>query len=238
MIRIIDYRSSQSPAVQYVLQMTNQSNAEKFFVCFQNQAHGLPSGSFPLAWCAQAAAVRTNIYFLWTLTYDFVWAQTGQLQPGVILRPGEVTPARLDRNNRITLTRSPAGAYAFRDQTDGTAGTLFITSDGTIPGETVAVGIGMSGYATQAVQAQPHVAAPYTPLGTPPYYVSFGSSPISTGQVLNVAMLSAIVAIKFPPNMYGAIATLQADNTWLVQYKPYITVAGYSGSQGLRRHGQ
>lgn len=235
MLRIIDYRSSQSTAVEYILQITNQSKDEKFFVCFQNQTNGLPSGSYPLAWFAQPAATGTSIYYLWNLTYDFVWAQTGPLKPGVIFRPGEVTPAQLDRNNSITLTRSPAGAYYFQNQTDGTVGTLRLVSDGTIPDAAVAVGIGMSGYATQAVQAQANVAALYTPLGTPIYYVSFGLSAITTGQVLDVGMLSPSADLTFPPNMYGTIVTLQADNTWSVQYKPKLDEEGYGGLRGLRR---
>ncbi len=222
MSNIVDYRLPNSAAPEYTLKITNNSAGEKFFFCFQNQTSGLPNSSYPLAWFAAPAAKDTSIYFQWNETYDFVWAQTGSLQPGVIFRSGQVTPAQLNTQNQITFTRSPAGAYHFQDQTNTNADSLLIKMDGTIPLNNAAVGIGMSSRAIQAVQAQPNINAPYSPSKPPEYQVSFGLSQILEGQVLNVTDFQAIIPLRFPPNQYGAIATLQENNTWHVEYEPVV----------------
>jgi|GEM_PF-3180478 len=202
---------SLTDAQTYSLTFQNRSNNDWSFLCFQNQPTGLPSGYFPLAWFSFPVASDAQVKFKWSIDYSFVWSQTGELQPGIQFNAGQILPADLTSKNAVTFTRLSDKAFKFINATQGTKGVLTIAQDPTIPSQIASVGIGMSNTPSYVVQAQPNINATFEP--NPHYYVAFGVS-IDEGQVLNISQFSQIKEIAFPPNLFAATVTLQADNTW------------------------
>jgi hypothetical protein len=202
-------------AMQYsILFVNNSGNAGSACVYQQNPNAGDPN-VMSLAWFAKYAFPTTKISFQWTVDYDFIWSQTGTLVPGIIFMASQVWPADLSTANLVTLT-CVGGAYTFKNQTAGpTPGNLYINQDETIPPKQAAVGIGMSGAGTFAVQAQPNWNLTFTPPAVPQYWITFGN--FTQGEVIDTAGLTNAVQIQFPVNTYSMTATLNADNTWTVQ---------------------
>lgn len=75
-----------------------------------------------------------------------------------------------------------------------------------------AVGIGMAGRATFAVQAQPNLTLQIMP--NPTYWVTFGT--IQQGEFFTIASYVTPVQVAFPINVNSMTVTLNADNTWTV----------------------
>ena len=222
---VIDYRT-QTAGQDYVLEVRNSSAAQFDFVFFLPVPRRSPDGTYPLVWFAHSLAASTSGYSTWQLTHALVWAETGLLKPGEILRPGQVLPAQLDSGNAAEVIRA-SGAYQFTNKTDGPPGKLTISPDGTIPASTVSVGIGMSGKATFAVQARPKRRVQFHPPAAPNYIVAASTSGIDTGQVLDGRAQSLTSHEVAPPaNLYGAITELDGGNTWHVTYQSSLAVTG------------
>ena len=200
----------------YNLIFRNHSNNNWSLLCFQKQPSGLPQNYSTLAWFAFPVAPTTSVTFSWTIDYDLVWSQQGILGAGVVFNASQSWEANLDDTNQVTFTRRDNGAFTFQDQTQGpNAGALTIVQDDLIPANTAAVGMGMSGYGTFVVPAQPNVTATFVP--TPQYWIAFGES-IQRSEVLNISQFSETAQIKFPSAVYTAIATLGEDNKWTIVY--------------------
>lgn len=215
---IVDRARTVTDSQPYSLIFKNNTENNWTFLCFQNQPSGLPQDYQSLAWFAMPVAPDTRVLFRWSIDYDFVWSQTGELTPGVVFTASQTKPANLTTKNQIGFTRLPNGAFTYdREASQGPdSGALTIVQDDTIPPNTASVGIGMSGSGTFAVQAQSNVKATFTP--TPTYYVAFGQS-VQEGEVLNISQFSSIEQIKFPVNQYQASATLEPGNRWSVSYQ-------------------
>lgn len=216
---LVDRASAASSSQKYTLILNNQTTTVFTLLCYQNQSPNLPSNCYPLAWFAQSVAPQNKAYFIWTEDYDFVWAKTGHLKPGVVFRTSETIPSDLKSNNQITFTRLPEGAFTFKDQTNELEeGSMYIDQDSTIPSDTASIGIGMSCGAIYAVQALPNAPrVVFKP--TPTYYVAYVFS-TEQGAVLNLSDFSEsqYAQIEYPVNMYTATATLKPDNTWSIEY--------------------
>ena len=220
---IVDYRGDQK-STPFIIQIKNNSGSQFFFTCFLKVPSNAPGDTRELAWFAKQLATSTSGYFTWHQTYDLMWADTGPLAVGKIVRPGQVISSQLNAHNEATLTKK-TGAYQFDNVTNGAAGKLTVKTDGTIPNNSVSVGIGMSQQPTAAVQATPNNASIFSPATPPSYSVAFSTSKISKGQVLDLSTLSSATChIKFPSNQHGAIAELQDGNTWKVTYKADLTI--------------
>jgi hypothetical protein len=198
--------------VQYSVQWQNQSTQTGDIFMFQQQPNiGVPN-VFSLAWFSKYVAPTTRGTFQWPVTFNFVWAETGVLAPGVVFSAGQFPPADLTTSNQISLTRS-GGAYNFINQGPGSQpASLYITEDGTIPSAQAAVGIGMAGVGTFVVQAQPNTNLIFTP--TPTYWIAFGNAIV--GQALNIVAISNPMQITFPPGVTSMSTVFQANNTWTV----------------------
>lgn len=121
-------------------------------------------------------------------------------------------PADLSTQNNVTLTYQD-NAYNFKNKTQGSKpGTLYIEQDGTIPLKQAAVGIGMSGFGTFAVQAQPNLNLTFTP--HPKYWITFGN--FTQDEVLDIAEITNPAEVAFPPGVTSMTAILKSDNTWSV----------------------
>lgn len=197
---------------QYSLVFVNNSTQEGTVCVYQQDPNITNPDVMSLAWFAKPAAPTTTIIFTWGIDYDFVWSETGVLRPGVLFVASQTWPTDLSSENQVTFTNQD-GAYTFADQQAGPqAGSLYITEDGTIPPNQASVGIGMSGFGTFAVQAQPNMNLVFTP--NPQYWVTFGS--YTQGEVMDISEVNNPAEIVFPPNVYSMTATLGANNEWTV----------------------
>jgi hypothetical protein len=124
-----------------------------------------------------------------------------------------VVAADLQTANLIDFT-NVGGAYQFANETaGGTAGSLTIDCDGTIPKGAATVGIGMSGQGTHVVPAEPNFAAVFSV--HPEYWISFGS--FVPGQVVDTQTMVNSEPVPFPVNVYGMTATLDSGNNWTLE---------------------
>ncbi len=200
----------------YSLVVINESSAQWDFFVYQ-QEPGPPSpGVFSLAWFSKPAAPNTQLQFNWSVDYDFVWSETGTLTPGVTFLASQTLAADPVSANQVPFSMK-GGALQFGPTSSaGSQGSLTIVEDGSIPPNVGAVGIGMSGFGTFVVQAQPNVSAVFTP--SPTYWLSYGSQ-VQQGVVLETEVGNS-VEIKFPLNVYTLYATLGANNLWTVSTTP------------------
>ncbi len=198
---------------QYSIQFKNNSSNPGYACIYQTDPDiGVPN-VLSLAWFSKYAFPSTNIIFKWEIDYNFVWSQTGTLEPGVTFIASQAWDADLSSNNQVTFTHEN-DTYTFKNKTaDPRSGSLYIKEDGTLPLKEAAVGIGMSGNGTFVVQAQPNMNLTFTP--HPKYWIAFGN--YTEGQVLDITEMTNVKEIDFPPNTYSMTAILNADNSWTVQ---------------------
>lgn len=198
--------------VNYTLIFKNNStNSANACVYQQDPNIGVPD-VMSLAWFSKYAFPTTTVTFQWTIDYSFVWSETGVLVPGVIFTATQNWGADLSTTNQVTFSH-PGQAYTFQNQTAGPqGGSLYITEDGTLPIKQASVGIGMGGFGTFVVQAQPNWNLVFTP--HPEYWITFGN--YTQGEVLDQTSISNPAKVAFPVNTYSMTAILNPDNTWTV----------------------
>lgn len=208
--------------VVYSVNFVNNSQNAGAACLYQTESSN-PPNVFPLAWFAKMAAPTTRIKFQWTVDYSFVWGETGRLVPGVLFDPAQIVAADPQTSNRITLTRAGGGYYQFvNQQAAPPPGTFLIQQDSNLPANVVSVGLGMSGNAIIAVNAQPNLVSAFTP-GPPQYWIAFGN--YVRGEVLDPQQVFNAARIAFPPNVFSMTAILNADNSWTIQPTANVNAA-------------
>jgi hypothetical protein len=199
--------------VTYSLIFKNASTNQGSGCVYQEDPNLNLPNVLSLAWFSKVAAKNSTVTFTWTIDYSFVWAETGELIPGVFFMAGQTPSADLSTMNSITLSYL-GGAYQFQNQGPGAgSGNLYIREDSTVPLKQASVGIGMSGAGTFVVQAQPNYNLIFTP--HPKYYITFGT--FTAGQVLDIAAVTNKAEILFPPGVTSMTAILGPDNSWTVK---------------------
>ena len=199
--------------VEYTLIFKNNSSNPGHGCVFQKDPDVNLPDVMSLAWFSKYTHPTTVQTFKWQINYDFVWAETGKLQAGVVFSTAQIWDANLSTTNKVTLTNQ-GGAYTFKDQTQGSLqGNLYIWEDNTIPLKQASVGIGMSGAGVFAVQAQPNMNLVFRP--HPKYWIAFGN--YMPGEVLDISMMTNDAVIEFPPNVYSMTAILHKNNKFTVE---------------------
>lgn len=205
--------SELTSSTNYSLHFVNNSANPGSFAVFQQSPDMGVSDVMSLAWMTRNTHPGVQGTFNWTTDYDFVWAETGALTPGIQVFDTQIVNADLSTSNAITLSHDNDG-YVFKDQAEGTPqGSLYIKNDSSVPLNRAAVGIGMAGAPTFMVQAQPNMNMTFTP--RPEYWVAFGH--FMTGEVLDVQDISNAVKVDFPPGTNAMKVTLNPDNTFTVE---------------------
>jgi hypothetical protein len=209
--------SSSLPAggVDYTLVFRNNSTNAWNACVYQTQPDIANYEVMSLAWFSKPAAPTTQVKFEWSIDYSYVWDETGPLVPGVVFDASQTWAADLSTKNQITLTHpnTPYSYYTFTNQGPGAnQGSLYITTDGTVPLNMAAVGIAMSGAGTFVCSAQPNLNLIFTPL--PKYWITFGS--FEQGEVLDLTELTNSAEVAYPAGVYTMFATLNQDNTWSI----------------------
>jgi rhizosphere induced protein len=193
--------------------VNNSPNAGNLVVY---QQPGAQVSTTPIAWFSKYVYPNTQVSFSWDPTdYDFVWAGTGQITSGVVFEASQVVPANLSTTNQITLSYdSENHVFFFNHQTAGQQANVFtIVEDGSLPANAAAVGIGVAGRATFAVQAMPNMTVQISPANAT-YWVTFGT--IQQGEFFTAESFLTPVQVEFPVNVNSMTVTLNADDTWTV----------------------
>jgi hypothetical protein len=197
---------------RYELSVKNNSTNPGSICIYQTLEESMVPGLISLAWLSQYAHPMTNLSFSWSPTYQFMWSETGTLRPGVVFNASQALDADPTRQNMVTLQYN--GAYTFTDQQmdPQSAGRLVVKHDHSIPFNRAAVGIGISGAAAFAFQANPNSIVNLRPKAN--YWITFGN--YEKGQVLETRQISNAAQLAFPPNVFAMTATLNFDNSWTV----------------------
>lgn len=171
---------------QYQLLFNNESTNEGNVCIYQTDPNiGVPN-VLSLAWFSKYTHPTTSVDFSWEINYNFVWANTGILIPGVLFGASQAWEADLENNNQVSLNFKN-GAYTFEHQTQGPEdGNLYIKETKNIPLKQASVGVGMSGKGTFVVQAQPNFNLAFSP--HPQYWITFGT--FKQGEVLDVGQIT------------------------------------------------
>jgi len=200
-------------ATKYSLTVQNNSRNYGNICVFQTMPDQ-PQNMLSLAWFSKAAHPDTTVEFDWTTQYNFVWSDQGELKPGITFRASQVRDA-----DPSDITKNSIGfikehdAYRFSEIEKITKeGNLGIYTNQSVPHGDASVGIGMSGNGTFVVTATPNYN--FTFLPHPRYWVSFGTYEV--GEVMDIESMSNIVEVKYDPDVFDKIITLNSDNTWSV----------------------
>ncbi|HEX8255353.1 MAG TPA: hypothetical protein VF846_19595 [Thermoanaerobaculia bacterium] len=163
-----------------------------------------------VAWLVKPATPSTSVFLQWRPQYCFVWAETGELSPGVTVRASQAWPATDHSAIRFTRIR---GSYTFTKETgEGSGGTLSIATDAEIVADQAVIGIGMAELPTFVVPAKPEQSVTFTP--QPSYAIAFGD--IVPGEFLSQATLENAVALPFSRAATSVLAVLTEDEKWIV----------------------
>lgn len=207
----------------YSLIFRNNSTGIRTVCIYQKPPNAGTQELMPLAWLAQKAAATTTIQFNWTITYDFVWSDTGPLAPGVMTTMSQTWLANPTDRNRVTFTHKN-GLFTFTGKTAGAShGSYYLEQDGTIPGKTAAVGLAMGGAGTWLVSAEPNMEAVFTPDPNPSYWITFGE--YTQGEVISLKAVHDPAHIIYPSNVTSMTAILNADNTWTILQTAEVNAA-------------
>ena len=197
----------------YSIKMVNNGNQPWAFFVYQEPPQGA-FGAQSLAWLTSPYKINNGgdqITFSWDIEYQMVWAQTGQLIPGVIFSASGVRDAELTGNNLATfaiINQTPTLSQPIRG---GQAGSLTINDGPTVPANAFSVGVAMGNKGVYAVNAGPNLQHVFTP--NPIYWVCAINNVIE-GEVMSVTSLTQTAKVVFPTNVFSMTATLQGDNTW------------------------
>jgi hypothetical protein len=194
----------------YSLTCVNNSQLSGSFAVFQKPPPmTIPGNVFSLAWFARPTAPSSRVTFTWNLDYNFVWAETGELMPGINFDASQVVDADPNGQNCINLTQDEYGATTFAGQNDdGAVGSLTIKQLSNVAPNRTSVGVGMSGSGTFALQASPNMTAVFTP--HPNYWVIFGN--FKTGDVMDIEDVSGSVEVTYGGALTARTAMLSIDN--------------------------
>ena len=195
---------------QYSLTCVNNSQISGSFAVFQKAPPAtVPGNVFSLAWFARPTAPGTQCTFTWSVNYNFVWAETGILQPGITFAAQQSIAADPYSTNMVQLTVDSYGASYFANASSaGAVGSLTIQQLSNVVPNRTSVGVGMSGSGTYAIQAAPNMTAVFTP--HPNYWVLFGT--YQTGDVMDIEDISGDVEVTYGGSLTTRTAVMGLDN--------------------------
>ena len=196
----------------YQVTLKNESNQAWKYFLYQEPPPDAPD-AHSLAWLVSShkIAVGDYIKFEWSIKYQCVWAESGELVPGVRFVAGGPKNADLTVQNmtKFSLTKDTPSLSA--PATGGRSGSLTIIDGPNIPPNKFSVGVAMSGKSTYVVNAGPNLKHVFTP--RPSYWVC-AVNEVKEGDVMDIEILSQNKMFTFPINVFNQIGTLNACNSW------------------------
>ncbi len=195
----------------YSVTINNRASESAYFMVFQNDPGSWSPNALSLAWFSKFSnpSPTARVQFQWNLDTGFSWAETGELQPGIVFTASE-TFDPTGGNNKITLDYN--GAYQFVDPTQGPDPDRFYLAESrNIPIKSdAAVGVTMGGSTVYAVQARPNQNLTFSP--HPRYFLAYGS--YLPGDVIDVSAINNPLELVYPTGIYALTTTLNADGSW------------------------
>lgn len=194
----------------YSLICRNDSMMNTQFCVFQRFKKDASAAS--LAWICQTCAARASTRFEWTDELYFIWGYSQKLHPGENLFTVQAESVRDAENVQLGLRDD---VFSLQSVVPATVpGKLMLTTDATVPGGMMAVGLGMKaecmcGTAALAVRAGPNSS--YLFEQEIEYYLtSVPSRKLRTGDVLDMNTLNAV---KIPFSAGRTQITAQLDES-------------------------
>ena len=199
----------------YDVQVINNSESGWKFYVYQSPPKEI--SNLTLAWFASKFVIGPGdqTSFQWKVNYQLMWSANGVIRPGVTFSAEgrkDCDPRTRNTSKFTFVNDEPELADPFFS---GEKGQLYIRDGSNVPSKQFAVGVGMSGNPTFAVDAGPNVSHVFTP--TPTYYIA-AVEEVREGEVMDIETITQYAPIKFPPNVYTATATLKEDNTWSITF--------------------
>lgn len=195
----------------YKLNLVNKANAAWFMYVYQalqNPALGFLS---PVWQCSPfMIAPNVNFTFEWATNYIFVWGNVGIIKPGVVFSPNEMLAADLQTANVTNFSASPEPRFSSPVK-GSQPGTLAISIDGTVPGDTFSVGIGMGDSATFVMPAAPNQTVTITP---PPALWIAADTNVQVGTIIDTSAVKRSFQVTFPPDIFEVTCTLDKNDLW------------------------
>jgi hypothetical protein len=196
---------------QYSITINNHASNSAYFMVFQNDPTNWAPNALSLAWFSKFSnpSPTARITFSWNVDTGFSWAETGDLQPGIVFTASE-TYDPTGPKNMITLDYN--GAYEFTNPSVGPDPARFYLSEtGNIPIKSKAsVGVTMSGSTVYAVQARPNQSLTFSP--HPSYFIAYGD--YQEGDVIDVSTVNNPLELKYPTGIFALTTTINADGSW------------------------
>lgn len=205
---------------QYSITIHNASQIPNHRAIVFQKDPTLPADVKSLAWLSKVSQPDTEVTYTWTLDYNFVWGQVGELRSGVNYQAGQVLPADLTNHNQVTLSYSGGGFSFGATDANPTSGSLFVHEAADVPGygntDQGSVGIGMYGQGTFVLPTNPTGAGggiQFTP--HPQYWVAFGN--YTQGEVVDESVLYAPAQVSFSGSSFHADCTFNGSD-WTITY--------------------
>jgi hypothetical protein len=207
-------RAAAASTPPYSVKLINQSASPWIFYAYQQMPTGESANVAPLVWfCSPFMMVpNTNITFMWTADYNFVWGATGAISPGVTFSAGGFIAADPQSANTTNFSLAP-GPNLSPAVAGSPQGSLVISDAGTVPNNTFLVGIGMGDVGTFVTPAGPNLRYTFTPATPPNYWIAAGTN-VQVGTILDVTTITQNLQVIFPINVHAVTCTLGADNQW------------------------
>ena len=218
--KLAGQKKTEQPLKQSHLEMTSTNYSVKVVnngaAAWQFYVYQKPpavANNLSLAWFASPyhIGVGDSITFSWNIQYSFVWSATGIVKPGIQFTASGSKECDPEGENVTSFTFNNSTPDLSNPTTGGTDGSLTIKDGDSVPSNTFAVGVGMSGKGTYVVNAGPNLTHEFTP--EPKYYI-VAADEVVEGQVMDITTVTKSGSLVFPPNVYDLTATLKADNQW------------------------
>ncbi|MDR3333947.1 MAG: hypothetical protein LBT13_03525 [Treponema sp.] len=200
----------------YTLHITNEApEAGTFCVYTKNDSAKMQANLLSLAWFTKAVEQGVKANFSWNVDYSFVWSESGTLAKGVHFDVSQKIDADplASANRKIYFEKGDHG-FHFGDSDraeEVQEGFLGITCAENIPPNQAAVGIGISGQAALAVNAEPRFQITFEPHIT--YYVAYGD--FIQGEVIDVNQVTRTAyKLVFPAGETERTIILTSKNEW------------------------
>ena len=198
-------------STNYSVKVVNNGAAPWKFYVYQQPP--TIANNLSLAWFAAPYHIASgdSITFSWNIQYSFVWSATGIIKAGVKFKATGLKDCDPTGKNLTKFSFNNDTPQLSDPTSEGTAGSLTIKDDKSVPSNKFAVGVGMSGKGTYVVNAGPNLTHQFTP--EPKYYV-VAADEVVEGEVMDITTVTGPGSLVFPPNVYDLNATLKSDNTW------------------------
>lgn len=199
---------------RFTLKCVNNSSANWVFYVYQR----MPDQQYDvysLAWLASPYALfpGSMMTFTWSLDMSFVWGNTGMLMPGVMFTTSAMQPCDASGANMTTFSVDGNMPRLSPPVNSGQPGRLTILTAANVPNRIFSTGIGMSGQAAFAQQANANMHQIYN-ASAPQFWIAAGRQ-MQVGTVLSDNGNMA-TQVSFPAGVDSLTATLNMNNTWSI----------------------